>query len=184
LYQRVVLGFSNWLNGSVDFCKSLLEICSKQLTPARAEFNMVRRASTIVLLVLLAACSSDEELAPFASDGCSLFPDASPFSEADLCACCLEHDKAYWKGGTAIERESADQRLADCVLSRTGDEALADAMYEGVRVGGSPYFYNWYRWGYGWSFDRKYQTLTREENVLAAELIAQAASAELLICLD
>ncbi len=40
-------------------------------------------------------------------------------------------------------------------------------MYEGVRVGGSPYFYNWYRWGYGWSYLRnhreKYQALTKDE---------------------
>jgi hypothetical protein len=36
-----------------------------------------------------------------------------------------------------------------------------------VRFGGSPYFYNWYRWGYGWSYLRndrgKYQALTEDE---------------------
>lgn len=36
-------------------------------------------------------------------------------------------------------------------------------MYAGVRIGGSPYFYNWYRWGYGWDYDRKYVELTMEE---------------------
>ena len=40
-------------------------------------------------------------------------------------------------------------------------------MYEGVRFGGSPYFYNWYRWGYGWGFERTYQALTTEETALA-----------------
>ena len=44
-------------------------------------------------------------------------------------------------------------------------------MYEGVRFGGSPYFYNWYRWGYGWSYDRKYQALNASEIELADGLL-------------
>ena len=36
-------------------------------------------------------------------------------------------------------------------------------MYEGVRFGGSPYFYNWYRWGYGWGYERGYGELSIEE---------------------
>jgi hypothetical protein len=36
-------------------------------------------------------------------------------------------------------------------------------------MGGSPYFKNWYRWGYGWSYDRKYRALTEEEKALAAK---------------
>ena len=42
-------------------------------------------------------------------------------------------------------------------------------MYQGVRFGGSPYFYNWYRWGYGWSYERKYQKLTLEEQRLVSD---------------
>ncbi|MEO0574337.1 MAG: hypothetical protein AAF004_02655 [Pseudomonadota bacterium] len=38
--------------------------------------------------------------------------------------------------------------------------------------GGSPYFYNWYRWGYGWSFQRKYQALTPAEEETAQQLLA------------
>lgn len=44
-------------------------------------------------------------------------------------------------------------------------------MYEGVRFGGSPYFYNWYRWGYGWGYDRKYAALSKAENARAKELL-------------
>jgi hypothetical protein len=44
-------------------------------------------------------------------------------------------------------------------------------MYEGVRVGGSPYFYNWYRWGYGWGYERKYQALTPDESKAADRLV-------------
>ena len=45
-------------------------------------------------------------------------------------------------------------------------------MYLGVRMGGSPYFKNWYRWGYGWSYQRKYQALTEEEAALAEKKLA------------
>ena len=82
-----------------------------------------------------------------------------------------EHDLDYWRGGTYAQREAADSRLKDCVANKTGNKALARLMYEGVRIGGSPYFYNWYRWGYGWSYERKYQALTPEERKLADSLV-------------
>lgn len=121
---------------------------------------------------LLAACAPQPELQPFTSDGCSLFPDSGLISGDDWCACCFEHDRAYWRGGTAQAREAADDRLRACVLDVTGDEALSNLVYEGVRLGGSPYFYTWYRWGYGWGFERKYQALTDEEKIRADELEA------------
>ena len=113
------------------------------------------------------------ELSDFSSDGCSLFPDSSLINSDDWCGCCLEHDIAYWRGGTEEERLAADKTLRDCVLEKTGDEKLAEAMYLGVRMGGSPYFKNWYRWGYGWSYQRKYQALTEEEHLLAEQKLAE-----------
>ena len=113
--------------------------------------------------IFLAACSNNIELSPFTSDGCSLFPDSSLISKRNWCECCFQHDLAYWRGGTKEEREIADSKLRECVHGKTGDEALAKVMYDGVRFGGSPYFYNWYRWGYGWSYQRKYQALTDDE---------------------
>lgn len=113
--------------------------------------------------VLLIACGSTSELEDFASDGCSLFPDRSLIDESDWQDCCLDHDIAYWQGGTREQRLQADETLRSCVLQKTGDENLAELMYSGVRMGGSPYFYNWYRWGYGWSYQRKYEPLTEEE---------------------
>ena len=118
----------------------------------------------ILLPLLLCQCTKVVEIDDFESDGCSLFPDQSLINEADWCDCCFEHDLAYWKGGTKDERLAADEKLRDCVLEKTGDEDLAELMYNGVRFGGSPYFYNWYRWGYGWSYERKYQPLSPEEN--------------------
>lgn len=123
------------------------------------------------LIWALVACQSSSTLKPFSSDGCSLFPDANAITHADWCDCCFDHDVAYWKGGTETERESADQALRDCVLLKTQDKVLAKMMYEGVRIGGSPYFYNWYRWGYGWSYERKYQALTKDEAAQAHALL-------------
>jgi hypothetical protein len=131
----------------------------------------------------MGACSPDSGLRPFSSDGCSLFPDSSLISKADWCSCCFEHDLAYWRGGTSEERKAADTRLKDCVSGKTGNETLATLMYEGVRFGGSPYFYNWYRWGYGWNYNRKYEPLTQGEQKRADELVdAYFASAGESVC--
>ena len=46
-------------------------------------------------------------------------------------------------------------------------------MYQGVRFGGSPYFYNWYRWGYGWSYERHYQALSEDEQARANQLLRE-----------
>jgi hypothetical protein len=124
-------------------------------------------------LILGGACSTESELRPFTSDGCSLFPDASVITGDDWCSCCFEHDIAYWKGGTEAEREAADRALQACVAAKTGDELLGRMMYEGVRAGGSPYFYNWYRWGYGWDYERKYQALTPAESARANMLLEE-----------
>ena len=139
---------------------------------------VLRKAAQIALTLALAACSTPDQLQPFSSDGCSLFPDADIISRHDWCSCCFEHDQAYWRGGTRAERKAADLRLRDCVLQNTGNRHLAELMYEGVRVGGSPYFYSWYRWGYGWGYDRKYQPLTAQERERANRLIDQYFASE------
>jgi len=56
-------------------------------------------------------------------------------------------------------------------------------MYLGVRMGGSPYFKNGYRWGYGWNYERKYQALSEDEKSLAeAKLKEFFASDPVLPC--
>lgn len=143
--------------------------------PARAWWAVAptKLAAIVVTVVLTTASCAKPELRPFTSDGCSLFPDSSLIGEDDWCSCCFEHDIAYWKGGTEAEREAADARLRDCVAEKTGKQSLANAMYEGVRFGGSPYFYNWYRWAYGWGYQRKYQALTSVEASEADRLLAE-----------
>ena len=123
----------------------------------------------IVYFCFFIGCGEDSTLSDFKSDGCSLFPDSSLITNDDWCVCCYEHDLAYWKGGTQAERLAADEALKACVLDKTGNKELAEIMFQGVRFGGSPYFYNWYRWGYGWGYDRKYEPLTDQEKSQVAE---------------
>jgi hypothetical protein len=134
---------------------------------------------TLLLAVLLAAayltgCESAtaSELSDFTSDGCSLFPDGTMRDRDKWCDCCLQHDIAYWRGGTEEERKRSDERLRDCVFERTGDKVLAAAMYMGVRAGGHPTFPTWYRWAYGWPYGRGYQPLTGEELQQVKEKLA------------
>ena len=103
------------------------------------------------------------DLRPFTSDGCSLFPDGTIKDRTKWCDCCLSHDLAYWQGGTAGERKKADEALRDCVLDRTKDKGLSETMYLGVRAGGHPAFPTWYRWGYGWPYERGYKPLSDAE---------------------
>ena len=120
----------------------------------------------LLLMIFLVACSKDTGLRSFSSDGCSLFPDSSVFSDKDWCSCCFERDIAYWRGGTSDERLVADQQLKACILQETQNFWLAALMYRGGRAGGSPYVYSWFRRGYG-CFGRNYQSLTDKEHALA-----------------
>jgi hypothetical protein len=122
-------------------------------------------ATALWFLVLLLCCTpaGASDLKDFTSDGCSLFPDGTISDRAKWCECCLRHDIAYWRGGTEEDRKQADAALRDCVLERTGDKALAEAMYLGVRAGGHPVFPAWYRWAYGWPYGRGYKALNDEE---------------------
>lgn len=114
------------------------------------------------LFLLSSATASADELKPFTTDGCSVFPDGSIKHQSLWVNCCIRHDLAYWKGGTYDERLVADQTLQQCVAS-VGEPEIAQIMLAGVRVGGSPYFPTFYRWGYGWDFPRGYQGLSESE---------------------
>ncbi len=135
-----------------------------------------RVAFTVVLSALLSACASTQVMQPFSTDGCSLFPDRSLVGKSDWCSCCLAHDLAYWRGGTADERLKADEALKSCVLHASGSAELANLMFAGVRTGGGPYFFTPYRWGYGWPFGRTYEPLSAAEEAQASPLQAQYIS--------
>ena len=129
--------------------------------------NKLRSVVLASMAVILAGCASHGALRPFSTDGCSLFPDRSPVGHADWawCHCCVVHDLAYWRGGTAKDRRDADDALKACVRNDSRSTTLATAMFLGVRVGGGPYLYTSFRWGYGWPFLRPYGQLTDEEKM-------------------
>jgi hypothetical protein len=96
---------------------------------------------------------------PFTTDGCSghmsstwklLFHTETPWE-----SCCVEHDRAYWKGGPAWKRASADRKLRDCVSER-GYPIVAWLMWAAVRIGGHPFWRTTYRWGYGCKYRMGY----------------------------
>ncbi|MHB8846345.1 MAG: hypothetical protein ACYC7L_16545 [Nitrospirota bacterium] len=126
------------------------------------------------IMALLACCSpaGAEDLKDFTSDGCSLFPDGTISDRDKWCECCLKHDIAYWRGGTEAERRRSDEELRACVLERTGDKALAETMFLGVRAGGHPVFPASYRWAYGWPYGRGYRPLSAEEQELVRAKLA------------
>lgn len=131
---------------------------------------LLHSIAIVFLTTWVTGCNkSSDTLSDFKSDGCTLFPDQSLIENIDWCECCLEHDIAYWQGGSKAQRLEADKNLRDCVLEKTGNQTLAETMYQGVRFGGSPYFYNWYRWGYGWNYSRKYQKLTSAEQRMVGD---------------
>lgn len=131
----------------------------------------IRFGTATLATLIMSGCASFSvaqlALKPFASDGCSLFPDRAYINQKDWCTCCVAHDLAYWRGGSAEARLKADQDLRDCVLKLTRNQALAELMFVGVRSGGGPYFFTPYRWGYGWHFGRAYLPLNAEETALA-----------------
>lgn len=131
-----------------------------------------RKSGTGIALaaaLMLGACASPRVLRDFTTDGCSLFPDSA--GDACWADCCVEHDRAYWRGGTADERRHADAALRECV-ARTGRTTLAGLMHAGVRIGGLPLWPTGFRWGYGWGYGRGYAPLTPEEQRDAQDRLA------------
>ena len=75
------------------------------------------------------------------SEGCSLAPDIS-------LSCCIQHDQAYYYGGSALDRYNADTAFRVCLVDE-GWHILGWVYYAGVRVGGHPIIPLWFRWGFG-----------------------------------
>lgn len=119
----------------------------------------------LLIALLLGAgsgCATEGGLRPFATDGCSDFPEGTRRHQTLWQQCCIAHDRAYWQGGTYDEREAADRELRRCVTA-VGEPGIAALMLAGVRVGGSPYWPTRFRWGFGWPWPRGYRALTDAE---------------------
>lgn len=101
-----------------------------------------------------------EPTKPFTTDGCSggmswfwrtFLRTPPPWEGA-----CIRHDKAYWHGGTALDREVADRILLRSVAAQ-GYPVIAVLMFLAVRIGGVPWLPTPWRWNYGHSFCRSWR---------------------------
>jgi hypothetical protein len=111
---------------------------------------MHKRIAAVTLIAIFAAGTlpaqdgkPDRRLpTEYVSDKCSMFFDCN-YGD-----CCVEHDKAYFFGGTKKERRAADAELYRCVKSR-GHGFIAKMMWVGVRIGGVGFLPTPFRWGFG-----------------------------------
>lgn len=123
--------------------------------------------SSLLLSSSFLACSSKvlnppNQLREFTTDGCSLAPKGTSSHTQSLLRCCVEHDYAYWQGGSSDERLTADQTLKACV-SKAESPAVGQLYYDAVRIGGSSIFKTTFYWGYGWTQKRQDRPLTSAE---------------------
>jgi len=93
----------------------------------------------------------------FTTDGCSggmswlwhkFEGDLPPWQGA-----CVDHDRAYWMGGTKHARWRADRLLFHHVR-QAGCPIWANLIYAAIRIGGVFWLPTPWRWGYGWPWPR------------------------------
>ena len=101
------------------------------------------------------------KLKPFVSDGCPRLAKMISYPREDHWQlCCVEHDKAYWKGGSLEEKQQADSAFHSCVSERGSPDA-GRLMYYSLRsVQKSSQVQNW---GYGWVIPHNTSAHTPEE---------------------
>lgn len=98
------------------------------------------------------ACAESQGEAPapkrrFVTDGCTLWPDGW-WTGRSWAACCVDHDAAYWCGGSDAERSEADRELRTCV-SEAYSGWMGGVMWLGTRAMGPSWMPAHWRWGYG-----------------------------------
>jgi len=116
-------------------------------------FPRFRRSAVILSLAVSMYIPSPAQVASkypempsdFKSDGCTFYPDGNYHD------CCVEHDKAYYFGGTIKQRKAADDDLYACVADKVGPKhkLTAQIMWLGVRLGGMSFLPTPFRWGFG-----------------------------------
>ena len=129
----------------------------------------------ITVVFILSGCGGSRGIKPFATDGCSWFPDGTCEQKDLWKECCITHDRTYWVGGTRDERMEADRLLKECVAEK-GAPKTAAMMRIGVWFGGTPYLPMYFRWGFGWPYLRGYKALTPEERKMVEERLAEEAA--------
>ena len=123
----------------------------------------------IILFILILSSINAQMIKNFTSDGCSMFVDGTANKPNLWLKCCIRHDVDYWMGGSWEERIVADKIFEKCI-DNTGTPAMGRMMYLGVRIGGAPYLFTPFRWGYGWDYGRWYQKRTKKEQEIVDNL--------------
>ena len=118
---------------------------------------------------LLIGSAFGYELRPFCTDGCSVVGNKTKTSFK----CCVEHDIAYWSGGTREDKYRADGRFYQCLL-RTEGQRVAEAYSAAVALYGDPY------WGLDWIDRPRFKKLTDEERCVVA--MSTPANPYLVLC--
>lgn len=88
----------------------------------------------------------------FKFDGCTLFPEH--ILGLNLTRACLDHDIAYWAGGTAEERAAADQAFKTAVAAAgKAGTIVAPLVYFGTYLFGDTWLTKLFdaNWGFGWN---------------------------------
>jgi hypothetical protein len=73
------------------------------------------------------------------ADGCTMSVDWTRAQRE----CCLDHDEAYWYGGTSAARKAADVALYECWVHHGLPRWVASYRYYLVRS------FGWWLWGRG-----------------------------------
>lgn len=88
----------------------------------------------------------------FKSDGCSggvsLFFRAWGLKGQPMEACCENHDRDYYQGGTRAKRLKADQALSQCWQVRGVPKLTAKIGFWAIRLFGGPLFPAPWRWSF------------------------------------
>lgn len=115
----------------------------------------------------------NNSLHDFTSDGCSMSPDGVVvLVNTDFVPCCVQHDIAYWQGGTRDQKQEADNNLKTCIAEKSNN-FIASIYYRGVRMGGGASLPTAFHWGYGWENRRKYAPLSQDQKQMALEKLAR-----------
>lgn len=69
--------------------------------------------------------------------------------------CCVEHDRAYFEGGTKACRLKADIDLFICVAQKQPINAAV--MFIGVRLFGAPFWPISWRWNHGRPYKKSWR---------------------------
>ena len=114
----------------------------------------------MAVFAFLLSISYGYELKPFCTDGCSVVGNQTYTSFL----CCVQHDLAYWAGGSEVDKYRADGRFYNCLM-KTETPEMAESYSTAVASFGDPY------WGLDWIGRPRFQALSDEEKKVVKRIV-------------